>query len=242
MSVEMDLVTATIVLFAIALSFAVSAAAGFGGSLILVPALAFVLGTRSGVALAALLLASNNVVKIVLYRKTLPFRASAVMILLIVVGAGLGALALVAAPEDVVTAAVICAFAASFLAERMQNTRRVRRYAAYPLAFVSGATSGFSGTSGPLKGVAFRALLLDRTHLVGGLSLASLAGDAIKTMVFAEAHLISASGYRLAIVAVPIMIIASLVGRRINGAIGERGYAGLFWAVMIGYTGRLLLS
>jgi uncharacterized membrane protein YfcA len=242
MGVDLDLATACVVLLAVAISFGVSAAAGFGGSLILVPTLALVLGTRSGVALAALLLAGNNVVKILLYRRTLPFRASAVLVVLIVVGAGLGALALVSAPEDVVAVAVICVFAASFITERWQHTRQVRGYAAYPLAFVSGATSGFSGTSGPLKGLAFRALPLDRMHLVGGLSLASLAGDAMKTAIFAEAQLISASGYRLALVAVPLMVVASLAGRRVNRAVGERGFAGLFWAVMIGYAGRLILT
>ena len=239
---ELDLTTTILVLIAITLSFAVSAGAGFGGSLILVPALALVLGTHSGVALAALLLAGNNVVKVLLYRRTLPFRSSLMLIVLISIGSGLGALALVSAPEDVVTVAVICAFAATFLAERWELGQRLRSYGAYPLAFDSGATSGFSGTSGPLKGVAFRSLSLDRAHLVGGLSLASLAGDAVKTSVFAEAQLISAAGYQLALVAVPVMVAASLAGRRLNRELGERGFARLFWAVMIGYTGRLLLS
>jgi hypothetical protein len=36
------------------------------------------------------------------------------------------------------------------------------------------------------------------------------------------------------------MLIATLLGRRFNYKIGERGYAGLFWTVMLGYTGRLL--
>ena len=239
---ELDLTTSILVLVAITLSFAVSAGAGFGGSLILVPALALVLGTRSGVALSALLLAGNNVVKVLLYRRTLPLRSSLVLIVLISIGAGLGALALVSAPEDVVTVAVISAFAATFLAERLQLGQRLRGYGAYPLAFASGATSGFSGTSGPLKGVAFRSLSLDRAHLVGGLSLASLAGDVVKTSVFAEAQLISTAGYQLALLAVPLMVAASLAGRRINRELGERGFARLFWAVMIGYTARLLLS
>ena len=129
-----------------------------------------------------------------------------------------------------------------FLAERLQLGERLRGYGADPLAFTSGATSGFSGTSGPLKGVAFRSLWLVRAHLVGGLSLASLAGDAVKTSVFAEAQLISTAGYQLAVVAVPLMVAASLAGRRINRSLGERGFARLFWAVMLGYTARLLLS
>ena len=48
-------------LIACFLSFALSASAGLGGSLILVPALVLILGAREGMALAALLLAGNNV-------------------------------------------------------------------------------------------------------------------------------------------------------------------------------------
>lgn len=75
----------------------------------------------------------------------------------------------------------------------------------------------------PPQRCGLRALRLDRAHLVGGLSLASLAGDAIKTTVFAEAQLISASGYRLAIIAVPLMLIASLAGAGSTERSGNEG-------------------
>ncbi|MFB3051273.1 MAG: sulfite exporter TauE/SafE family protein, partial [Acidimicrobiia bacterium] len=56
-----------VTLLAVAVSFMISASAGLGGSLILVPTLALVLGTKEGVALSALLLAANNVVKVIAY-------------------------------------------------------------------------------------------------------------------------------------------------------------------------------
>lgn len=52
----------------------VSSIAGYGGSLILVPALGAVLGVKEGVALAALLLGWNNVFKVIAYRHTLALR------------------------------------------------------------------------------------------------------------------------------------------------------------------------
>ncbi|CAA9282739.1 MAG: hypothetical protein AVDCRST_MAG93-3301, partial [uncultured Chloroflexia bacterium] len=70
------------VLLATSAAFTISAAAGLGGSLILVPALALVLGTKEGVALAALLLALNNVVKVFAYRQTIPLAKSALVIVL----------------------------------------------------------------------------------------------------------------------------------------------------------------
>lgn len=228
-------------LLAVVVSFTVSASAGLGGSLILVPTLALILGTKEGVALAALLLALNNVVKVIAYRKTLPFRKSLVVIVLVAVGAVIGARLLVAAPEEVVTVAVILSFVLALIAERM-DLWRLRKVGGPVLALGSGATSGFSGTSGPLKGMAIRQLDLDRAHFVGAASLASLAGDAAKTVVFAEAQLLGSSSFLIALLAVPLMILGTFGGRRINFAIGEKGYTVLFWAVMGGYTLRLLLS
>lgn len=229
-----------ITLIAVAVSFTVSASAGLGGSLVLVPTLALVLGTKEGVALAALLLAANNVVKVFAYRETLPYRKALVVIALVAVGAGVGARLLVAAPEQVVTTAVIASFVAALVAERLDLTR-LRRLGGPVLAFGSGATSGFSGTSGPLKGMAIRQLDLDRAHFVGAASLASLAGDVTKSVVFADANLLGGDSLVLALAAVPLMVVATFSGRRINRGIGELGYTWLFWGVMVGYTARLVL-
>ena len=79
----MDPLLYPVVLLAVIAAFALSASAGFGGSLILVPTLALLLGTKSGVALAALLLAANNIVKVFAYRKTLPYRKAAPVIALV---------------------------------------------------------------------------------------------------------------------------------------------------------------
>ncbi|MFD5880989.1 sulfite exporter TauE/SafE family protein [Streptomyces yangpuensis] len=228
-----------VVLLAVVAAFTLSASAGFGGSLILVPTLALLLGTKSGVALAALLLAANNLVKVFAYRKTLPYRKATVIVLLVAAGTFLGAKLLILAPERAVTLAVIVSFVAAFLIESL-GFKRSRRLSAPVMAFAAGATSGFSGTSGPLKGLAVRGLDLDRFHLVGALSLASLAGDATKTAVWTEASLLTGSDYLVALVCVPLMFAATFLGRRFNARIGERGYTGLFWTVMAGYAGRLL--
>ncbi|MFF5443686.1 TSUP family transporter [Streptomyces sp. NPDC012888] len=228
-----------VVFAAVFAAFTLSASAGFGGSLILVPTLALLLGTKSGVAMAALLLAMNNLVKVFAYRRTLPYRKAAVIIALIAVGTFVGARLLVSAPERAVTVAVIVGFAAAFLLESPALTR-FRRAGAPVMALAAGATSGFSGTSGPLKGLAFRGLELDRFHLVGALSLASLVGDVTKTAVWTDAALLGGSDYVVAVVCLPVMFGATFLGRRFNSSIGERGYTGLFWTVMLGYTGRLV--
>ncbi len=219
-------------------SFTVSASAGLGGSLVLVPTLALYLGTKEGVALAALLLASNNVMKILAYRKTLPFRAAFWIVVLIVLGAVLGSTLLVRAPTLIVTIGVVLMFALTLLAERLDLVP-VRTGFAPLLAFVSGASSGFSGTSGPLKGVAIRNLDLDRRHFVGAASLASFAGDAAKTAIFADAQLLGRNSVLIALAAVPLMALGTWTGSTLNDRVGEHRFAILFWTVMSGYSIRL---
>lgn len=234
----MDVVVIVGVLALVYASFAVSASAGLGGSLLLVPTLALYLGSKEGVALAALLLAGNNVLKIAAYRATLPFRKAAGIIALIVLGAAVGSTLLVRAPALVVSIGVVFMFAASLVAERYR-LRPIRAGLAPLLSFVSGASSGFSGTSGPLKGVAIRNLDLDRRHFVGAASLASFAGDATKTAIFAEAQLLTATSVWTALAAVPLMALGTWTGSQLNQRAGERAFAALFWTVMGGYSVRL---
>ncbi len=229
------------VLAAAAAAFTLSASAGLGGSLILVPALSLLLGPKQGVALAALLLAANNVFKIVVYRQTIPWRGAVGVLAMTVVGAFLGASLLVSLPEVVVALAVIVGIGVALVFE-VRKLELTSTLASPVLAFFSGATSGFSGTSGPLKGVAIRNLGLDRMHFVGAASLVSLGADLTKTALFTRAGLLDEASVWIAACALPLMLVGSLSGRRLNARVGESVFFALFWLVMAGYVVRLLLG
>jgi uncharacterized protein len=70
----------------------------------------------------------------------------------------------------------------------------------------------------------------------------SLAGDATKTAIFADAALLGPESIVLAVPCSPLMVVATLTGRGLNRIVGERGYAVLFWSVMCGYAARLVLA
>lgn len=232
---------AVLLVVAITVSFLVSASVGLGGSLLMVPTLVLALGAKEGIALAALLLASNNVFKAVAYRRTIPWRASATIVVLIAVGALVGAIALVNAPEAAVVIAVLGMFGITLAIERMGWKAQARRFGP-ALALVSGATSGFSGTSGPLKGVAIRNLGFDRSHFVGAASVASLVGDVTKSAVFAEANLLGSTSIVVALCALPLMLVGTATGFQLNRRAGERGFALMFWGIMAAYAARLGLG
>lgn len=228
-----------LVIIAVPAAFFVSASAGLGGSLIMVPTMMLILGTKEGAAMAALLLAMNNVAKVVTYRRVIPYRAAAGVASLTFVGVAIGATLLVSAPTRSVQVAVAIAIVLTLLFEVIHVPGRAAWAA--PLSLGAGLTSGFSGTSGPLKGVALRSLPLDRRHLVGAASLVSLVGDATKTAIFSEAGLLGRTQWMVVVALIPVMIGATTMGARFNDRVGEQGYAVLFWTVMGGYLSRLLI-
>lgn len=234
-----DTFTLFILALVIPASFVLSSAAGLGGSLVLVPALVMALGAKEGIALATLLLATNNVFKIVADRRTLPVTQAVLISAAVMAGALLGAGLMVQAPESWIQIGVIAVLIATFAGDFLV-TGPVRRAWAGLLAFGAGAISGFSGTSGPLKGLALRSLQLDRQHLVGAASIASLIGDLTKTAVFTQAGLLGQNQLILALVLLPVMVLCTLGGRKLNQQVGEKGYAILFWTVMAGYGARLV--
>lgn len=222
-------------------AFVVSSAVGLGGSLVLVPTLVIAIGPKEGVALAALLLGCNNVVKVFAYRATLPFKRAGIVLACTIVGAALGASLLTAMPESVVVAAVIVSLALSLVLESFQLDR-TRAGSSPALALASGATSGFSGTSGPLKGLAVKNLGLDRMHTVGAASIVSLGGDLTKTAIFSDAGLLGNGAWAVAALAVPLMFFGTYTGRRLTQWLGDRRWSAVFWVTMVGYTARLLLT
>lgn len=228
------------ILFSIFIGFVVSASAGMGGSLILVPILALTLGSKTGIAISAILLGCNNLFKVIAYRRTIPLKSIFKILILIALGAGLGSAIMARAPEIWVDWAIIISFFMAFLFERKKWTR-LRSITAPGFAFLAGISSGFSGTSGPLKGIALRNLKLNRFYFVGGASVISLAGDLVKASVYFQWSFFGEFDNGLIICSLFIMPIAVYIGKLINEKIGERAYTFLFWVVMLGYSIRILL-
>jgi uncharacterized protein len=235
-------------LFAVVLSFLVSSTVGLGGSLIAVPAMVACFGAKSGVALAALLLASNNLFKVFAYRRTIPWKGASILAALTMLGTFVGAHLLLSLPDLWVIIAVLLSLIWSLGVEfhsHASNSWKSTTLAQKPwvaglYALVAGLTSGVSGTSGPLKGIAIRQFASDRQHYVGAASLISFVGDVTKVSVFAEASLLGNQELHLLLFAIPLMPLCALGGYRLNGKMGERWFGYAFWAVIIGYSLRLV--
>ena len=230
-----------LMLLAVALAFTLSASAGLGGSLILIPVMSLMLGSKIGIAVSAVLLGCNNVFKAVAYRRTIPIRESLAIVIFTMIGTGIGSLIMIRTSEQILDISILVCFALSFLVERKHTWKGIRKGLAPLFALSAGLTSGFTGTSGPLKGMSLRSLNLNRFYFVGAASVVSMAGDLVKSTIFFQASLFDANSWRIVFFSLFIMPVAVYAGKFINEKIGERAYATLFWLVMTGYSIRLLL-
>jgi uncharacterized membrane protein YfcA len=124
----------------------------------MVPLLTLLAGTsvRQGVTVAALAFLASGVVSLLLFRR--PFQKEGTerwFLLAAAPGAVVGAVAVQAAREGVLSAAIVLGFAAAGLAEWMRLPRNVpprsvSRAAATGGGLVTGFTSALTGTSGPM--------------------------------------------------------------------------------------------
>ena len=79
-----------------------SAAAGLGGSLLLLPILTVLFGVKTAITLSALMLSLNNLGKLVAYRRTLAVRVTWPLVACTVLGSTVGATLLLRAPDGLV--------------------------------------------------------------------------------------------------------------------------------------------
>lgn len=236
MSQQLLVLTATFV------ALFVSSIAGYGGSLVLVPALAAILGPKEGIALAALLLAWNNVFKVVAYRQTLALRQAWPLLMVTAAGVWVGAQLLINLSSDLIMWTIVVVTAASLVTELVVGDRalRVRRHAAVPAMAASSVLSGISGSSGPLKGVAIRSLGLPRLEHVGAAASVSLVADGLKVELFASAGILRDIHVATLLVALPMMPVGAWLGRAINRRITEDAFRWVFWTIVGGYTLRMV--
>lgn len=219
----------------------VSSTAGYGGSLVLVPALSLVLGPKEGIALAALLLAWNNVAKLVAYRQTIPLRRGWPLAAVTLVSVTVGSQVLIHAPDRLVWVAIVVVTAASFLVEVSGRRLEARPGRAVGLMVWAGLASGTSGSSGPLKGVALRAMRWPRMEHVGMASAVSFVGDTAKAGLFAEAGLLPEMSLLVLAAALPMMPVAAFCGRYVNEhLLDDERFRWVFWTVVGGYTLRMV--
>jgi uncharacterized membrane protein YfcA len=233
----MDILFPGILIF---ISFLVSASCGLGGSLILIPGLSWILGIKEGIVMSSLLLGLNNLVKLFFYRKEIRCRPSFQLLFLMLAGTALGALLMLKANSKLLSLFLFVHVLLSFLIQH-KATETVKRKTGLLFSFLSGFCSGFTGTSGPLKGLAVKCFMNIKTEVVAAASILSLASDSLKSTIYLQNFSTDIVNLQWLGYSIIIMPLATWMGRSLNKKMSSRAYDTLFYFVMGGYVIRILL-
>ena len=231
-------------ILAVFLAFFVSALMGQGGGLIMAPVMIAAFGPKEGVAIAAVLMAANNVIKAAAYLRSIP-KVSFLLAIGTVAGTLIGSLLLVSVPEKIVLFAAMASILASFGYEVFgrQALRIGDKSVAVLFAAIAGITSGVSGTSGPLKAVSVRMMNLQPLRHVGAATVLSLVGDVTKAIALVAAGVTSYSSVLEVGWAFALMPLATWGGWYINSRKMKPQWFGiLFWITIGAYLLRLAVK
>lgn len=221
-------------------AFVVSASAGMGGSLLLLPVLSFLLGFNEGVVLSSILLGLNNVFKLIAFFKHLVWRNVLPLLCSISIGSALGAFLFLKMSSNVVAILLLINIVVTFLVQR-KAIPKIQYRAAVSVSFLAGLLSGVSGSSGPLKGLAIKCLKNTPLQIVACATVLSLSSDVVKSTIYLNHLTLSTQAMQYLFGSLLLMPLATYLGKKINSNIGTTAYDVLFYSVISGYVVRLLL-
>ena len=222
------------------IAFLVSASCGLGGSLILIPGLSWILGIKEGIVVSAVLLGSNNLVKLFFYRKDIRLRPSLRLLVCMVAGAIGGALLMMQADPKLLSLFLLFHILLSFFIQ-VKSSETSRKTAGSVFSFLSGFCSGLAGTSGPLKGLAVKTYMGNKAEIVATASLLSFATDSTKAIIYLNNFSSDILQVQWLVYSILVMPVATGLGRFLNRNMSVKAYEALFYFVMSGYVLRLLI-
>jgi uncharacterized protein len=223
------------------LSFLISASAGMGGSLLLIPTLSYFIGVRDGIIISSVLLALNNCFKIIVFFKYIQLRKIIFLMCFMLAGAIPGSMLMLKIDENILAVILFINIIFAFIIEK-NAVSGVRKKISWMYSWLSGFCSGISGTSGPLKGMAIKCLELNKLQIVAAASVLSFATDSTRAVIYlSNYNPLAGTGFNVLLGSICMMPVATVLGKRINHKISDVAYDVLFFSVLSGYAVRLVL-
>lgn len=223
------------------LSFLISASAGMGGSLLLIPTLSYFIGVRDGIIISSVLLGLNNCFKIIVFFKYIQIRKIVYLMFFMLIGAIPGSMLMMKMDENILAVILFINIIFAFIIEKNAATG-VRKKISWVYSWLSGFCSGISGTSGPLKGMAIKCFDFNKLQIVAAASVLSFATDSTKAVIYlSNYNPVTGTSFDLLLVSICMMPVATVLGKRINQKISNVAYDVLFFSILSGYVVRLVL-
>lgn len=223
------------------LAATVSGAAGFGGALLLLPAITYVVGAKAAIPVLTIAQLLGNLsrasfgFKEISWRPVLLFSIGAVPVSI------LGARLFVSLPAHLITQGLGVFL---LLVVALRHTRFGKRPISPPLLAPAGALVGFlsavAGSAGPLGAAIFLSLGLTPTAYVASEAVTAVLMHLTKTVVYGRYSLISGQALLLGLTIGGAMVVGSWSGRKLIQRVPEHKF-GIFVEVLLVTSAILLI-
>ncbi|MFC3998526.1 sulfite exporter TauE/SafE family protein [Nocardiopsis sediminis] len=206
----------------------VSAVAGFGGGVLLLPVFTALFGLQTAVPLLTLTQLSSNASRVVLNRRELDRRLIGWFALGAVPCAVAGALLLAHAPLAPLTRLLGLFLIAMVVWRRFGRTPgRLRDRAFAAVGAASGLGSALLGAVGPLTAPFFLAAGLTRAAYIGTEAASALTMHVTKTIAYGAGDLLTPSILVFGLALTPAVLAGAWAGKRIVARISDRVFVAL---------------
>ena len=208
---------------------------GFGGAAVLLPVLVAVFGVKEAVPILAVAQLIGNGSRVVLNRREVNYRIVGWFALGGVPAAIVGGLLFATAPTDILTR-LLGAFLLLIVAWRHLRPAP-RRALAEPAFTALGAgfafLSALLGSVGPLMAPFFLAAGLVKGSYIGTEALATVVMRVATLVAYGSAAVLTASAVLIGLALGPVMIIGSVLGKRIVDRLAEQVFVIVIEVVLV---------
>lgn len=217
------------------LAACVSAVAGIGVGLVLLPVLVLYLGVKSAIPILAIALLAAATSRVTVYRREIVRPVVGWTLVGAVPAGAAGAWLFTVAPPALLTRALGLLLLGMLVVRRLplRPVRIVRPAWFVPVGAGFGLLSGFTSGVGPLIAPFFLAYGLRKGAYVGTLGSVAMAMQVTKLSVFGGSALLTPKVLGYGLFLVPLTVLGTVLGKRVMLRISERVFVLVIEGVML---------
>jgi uncharacterized protein len=213
----------------------VSAVAGFGGAVTLLPVLTLVFGVRDAVPILTVTQLVGNASQVWFNRREVRWPVVGWFAVGSVPLGVLGGIVFATAPLPVLTRAIGAFLLLAVACRRLAPVpaRPMPRWAFAPVGAGSSFVSAVAGTAGPLAAPFFLAFGLVKGAYIGTEAATAVVTHATKIAAYGTAALMTARGVVVGLLLGAVMVTGTYLGKRLVDRVSERAFVLVVEAVLV---------
>lgn len=206
--------------------FVVSSTFGVGGALLLIPLLAQRMPAAHAVALSAPVMLFNNLLKAIVFRRSIDKRGALLVSALALPAAFLGALWSTRLDDRLILVGVAALIVFSIVVERgLERRVRVSDRGLLWWGALTGAISGVCGAAGPPTAIGLRGWGLDKERFVATVALFAILLQIVKIPAYVAGGVLPLDRWPLALLLSAIAALSVAVAPRLLRTVPSRVFA-----------------